>query len=905
MNYLSLNNKPPNNNIMKQKFILLLIALGVSSLIYGQTITTFPYSQNFDEVSTPNLPADWAKLVDTQYGTVGTLNSLAHSSPNCVDLWPDEDDEDYGGNVILISPPTHDDLATSNTRVKFYACSDYGWTDVYVGTMSDKTDASTFSSITKVTLGDDFSEYTVNVTSDTKYIAFKHDMSDRWASVYIDNFLWEEIPTTPFDPHITSFPYLQQFDEIFFIPNIPPDWSKIENAKKSDGSESCADITTSTGTNHSDPCKVNLDACNGVSGDLILITPPTNLNTSNTRIKFWARTEGSSTSTQDLIVGTMSDKTDPATFTAIETVTINRTYAEYTINVTSNTGYIGLKHGLGTQWLMIYIDDFTWEKIPTTWTGATDQNWNDANNWNSVIPGEFTDVTIPSGLSNYPSVTGDAVTPSVCNNLTIDAGATITIPANKALTVSGTLSNSGTLTIESTSAGTGSLIHNTASISGIFQHYIAKDNTWHDISVPFSGTMPEICNGDYAPLTTNFNGTTNPTYDFFLFNEAVAEDNWINLKTTGGVANTSDFGSPPKFDAGTGYLVAYDNLFAGNETKSATGTFTNDSISIPLTITNLDFNLVGNPYPSSIDWKATSGWTRDNITVDGGYNLWIWNGSSGQYGAYNSSSDSDNGTNDASRYISPGQGLYVQALSAGNLVMTNDVRVHSTKKLLKSPSTLNNFRMSVTGDQTSYSDEIMIEFDHSGNTGGAQKLHSMYSNAPSLSTTKNNANYSIDFRTSIDEQSQIPISFSAGVDGVYTFNAQLAGGFEEAILEDLQLNNKVDLTNNPQYVFGSSINDDPYRFILHFASVGIDEEIVENSLVQIWSNNNIINIINTISRLGEIKVFNLMGQTAGSFKLDGSQQQKLELNLQSGIYIVTVSTSEGSIKSEKVIISNN
>ena len=87
--------------------------------------------------------------------------------------------------------------------------------------------------------------------------------------------------------------------------------------------------------------------------------------------------------------------------------------------------------------------------------------------------------------------------------------------------------------------------------------------------------------------------------------------------------------------------------------------------------------------------------------------------------------------------------------------------------------------------------------------------------------------------------------------------------------------------------------------------MGIDEEIVENSLVQIWSNNNIINIINTISKLGEIKVFNLMGQTAGSFKLDGSQQQKLELNLQSGIYIVTVSTSEGSIKSEKVIISNN
>ncbi len=678
---------------------------------------------------------------------------------------------------------------------------------------------------------------------------------------------------------------------------MPPDWSKLTDT----GNEDLI-VETNSYFSYSMPNSIVLGYGDETSGNLLLISPPTNLTTSNTRVKFWARSfEG----TINLIVGTMSDNTNATTFTEIESITLSDEFEEYIININSNTTYIGFKHPMSSPGTYDIIDNFTWEEIPTTWTGATDQNWNDANNWNSAIPQEFTDVTIPSGLSNYPSVNGDAGNPSVCNSLTIVAGATLTIPANKALTVCGTLSNSGTLTIESTSAGNGSLIHNTASISGIFQHYILKDNTWHNISVPFSETMPEICNGDYAPLTTNFNGTTNPTYDFFLFNEAVGENNWINLKTTAGIANTSDFGSPPRFDAGTGYLVAYDNLFAGNVTKSATGTFANGSISIPLTSTNLDFNLVGNPYPSSIDWKATSGWTRDNITEDGGYNLWIWNGSSGQYGAYNSSSDSDNGTNGASRYISPGQGLYVKALSAGNLVMTNDVRVHSTKNLLKSLSTLNNFRMSVTGDQTSYSDEIMIEFDHSGNTGGAQKLHSMYSNAPSLSTTKNNANYSIDFRTSIDEQSQIPISFSAGVDGVYTFNAQLAGGFEEAILEDLQLNNKVDLTNNPQYVFGSSINDDPYRFILHFASVGIDEEIVENSLVQIWSNNNIINIINTISKLGEIKVFNLMGQTAGSFKLDGSQQQKLELNLQSGIYIVTVSTSEGSIKSEKVIISNN
>ena len=89
------------------------------------------------------------------------------------------------------------------------------------------------------------------------------------------------------------------------------------------------------------------------------------------------------------------------------------------------------------------------------------------------------------------------------------------------------------------------------------------------------------------------------------------------------------------------------------------------------------FNLTGNPYPSSIDWRASSGWTRsDLVSTGGGYDMWIWNPTANNYGVYNSADADGVGTNSVTRYIAPMQGYFVTASSAGNLSMNNDVRVH-------------------------------------------------------------------------------------------------------------------------------------------------------------------------------------------------------------------------------------
>jgi hypothetical protein len=90
----------------------------------------------------------------------------------------------------------------------------------------------------------------------------------------------------------------------------------------------------------------------------------------------------------------------------------------------------------------------------------------------------------------------------------------------------------------------------------------------------------------------------------------------------------------------------------------------NGNVSFPITNTSSSadavvrgFNLIGNPYPSSIDWKSGTGWLRTDLVVSGGgYDM--WNPASNNYGVCNSSSSI--ATNGVTQYI-PTQGYFVRA----------------------------------------------------------------------------------------------------------------------------------------------------------------------------------------------------------------------------------------------------
>lgn len=100
------------------------------------------------------------------------------------------------------------------------------------------------------------------------------------------------------------------------------------------------------------------------------------------------------------------------------------------------------------------------------WTGATSTDWNTASNWcGNVVPTNSTNVVIPAGTPNMPTIA--AGTTAAVNNLTIDASASLTLAnsATSLLNISGNFISNGTFTAGA--ASTISFVGGTQIVAGV------------------------------------------------------------------------------------------------------------------------------------------------------------------------------------------------------------------------------------------------------------------------------------------------------------------------------------------------------------------------------------------------------------------------------------------------------
>ena len=103
------------------------------------------------------------------------------------------------------------------------------------------------------------------------------------------------------------------------------------------------------------------------------------------------------------------------------------------------------------------VATITVSNTATTWTGNTGTNWDVTGNWTCGIPTSTSNVTIPA-TTNKPVVN---ITTAVCNNLTIENVATLTIAPGMLLTVGGkitgaeTLADAGKIRVKASPDGTG------------------------------------------------------------------------------------------------------------------------------------------------------------------------------------------------------------------------------------------------------------------------------------------------------------------------------------------------------------------------------------------------------------------------------------------------------------------
>ncbi|NTV84113.1 MAG: hypothetical protein HGA23_07425, partial [Bacteroidales bacterium] len=254
------------------------------------------------------------------------------------------------------------------------------------------------------------------------------------------------------------------------------------------------------------------------------------------------------------------------------------------------------------------------------WQGLT-TDWNSTGNWSlGIVPSFQTNVLIPETAAYFPVITNTPENPAVCMNLMITDTARLTVEAGKALTVFGDLiletqEPAGTergliLDSDSNQVQTGSLIlYGNVSGTAIIKRHLAKDNGWHFLASPVSG---QAFQPEFVP------DVIDNSFDLYGWDEnAGMAEGWLNARDEYGLWNPL-FGD--SFIPGRGYLVAYSPSNNGNLTRTFAGLPNSGNFEIPLGHSGNFWNLLGNPYPSALNWSS-EGINKELIA---GAAMYIW-----------------------------------------------------------------------------------------------------------------------------------------------------------------------------------------------------------------------------------------------------------------------------------------
>jgi hypothetical protein len=536
-----------------------------------------------------------------------------------------------------------------------------------------------------------------------------------------------------------------------------------------------------------------------------------------------------------------------------------------------------------------------------TWNGSISTDWNIAGNWNpTFVPTSDASCQIPAGNLRYPLLS----TQVEIKDLKIKIGATVTLGGTATLTISDSLinnaGNSG-LIISSTTTATGSILYAKSDIvPATVQRNITGDSVaWHFMSSPVTA---QGISGAWLPSGTYSNDTG---YDLYLWNEPT--NCWIYYKADS-VSIWNAANPNHNFVPGRGYLYS---LQVPNATNQFAGNLNSGSISYGLknqsVLSSLKgFNLVGNPYPSSIDWHVTSGWNRTNLVPSGGgYDMWIWNPAFNNYGVYNSADNSGNGTNGITRFIAPMQGYFVRAINEGPLALDNTVRVHNGAGDWKS-APINPMALSVVVSSSAEqgSDEVRFLFGYTTNQTGSAKLFSPLATAPSLYVSFGDQNYSVCYLTDQKETPKIAVQFKAGFNGQYTLKCNYEQSrFPSVILEDHLLNANQSMKPGTSYSFQATKQDNLNRFVLSFVS---PETPSQKALpARIYEERGCLMVdLTTISTETIVRVFDIMGRSLFYQSLQTKAIHPLALHANPQILIVILQNADG-VLSQKLLWKGN
>jgi photosystem II stability/assembly factor-like uncharacterized protein len=492
----------------------------------------------------------------------------------------------------------------------------------------------------------------------------------------------------------------------------------------------------------------------------------------------------------------------------------------------------------------------------TVWTGTSSTDWNTAGNWNTnAVPLSGDNVSIPDVTNDPVIASGNAAD---CKSLTVENNAILTVQSGGSLITAGTVS--GNVTIQREVTGSSTL----------------TANKYHLVSVPLATSNNS--------LSSLFSGS-------YLYEYLPASNTWLGIGTSSTTALNETMGYMTYYPGAT---TTYSFTGVPN-----TGTFL-PTVTYPGNAVEVgNYALVPNPYPSNIDWNASTGWTKTFI----GTSTWIYN--NGNYGVWNGSS----GTNGASRYIAVGQAFFVQTIAANpSLVMDNSVRTHSAATFLKNTETVAE-QLRVSAVANGMADELLVGFgetnsnDYNPNEDAAKFYGS--EDAPQIYTMAGENKVTINALGNLSNGAIVPFNFETKFTGVINLTFANIESFDQSTniyLKDELTNQTINLRNQPVYTFSHNPENAANRFKLFFSgTIGIEETSVDANKMWIAGNTVYINAPDLNGQQALVEVFNVSGQKLLNNTLALNEITTFELNFE-GFVIVKLTSGQKVLTTKGILM---
>lgn len=552
------------------------------------------------------------------------------------------------------------------------------------------------------------------------------------------------------------------------------------------------------------------------------------------------------------------------------------------------------------------VTDSASNKTVITWSAtASTTSWTTGTNWVGGVAPDATKLesVVIQSSTNYPVLTAH----TEVGELTVNASASITVNAGATLDVYYDITNNGTITIEND----GSLLtRENIPVAGTGDFVVKRDSPDYSNRYFYSywSTPIDESSSTIATIFPSVGG-----YDYY-WNASATNASWSNDHT--------------EMEVGRGYAFRANHYNV--ETATFTGTVNNGDIdeSVYYTVdpntSESGYNIIGNPYPSAIDWES---FQKDNADeIQGTVYYWrqteapVGDNLASDYIEYNSTGSNPLGAADGN--IATAQGFAVQAKSgtSGTVTFKNSHRVVANNDQFFRSNTTGAFTPESSNTSNSQLDGRMSLKIHGNGLYATQLLGFIPEGTVNYEENYDgpfiNEGSSLEFYSYIgtDKMSiqalpeltttdfEIPLGYQVLSSGTYTIqiDAEYLNPDFDIILEDRYEGTFTDL-RQISYSFTTSPTEENDRFFINVQSrntLSVDDIALANEQTTVFFKGDELQTVTSRTDFETIVLYDITGKQL----VQQSYVAALQVpQLSQGVYIVKLTTEEGITVTRKIL----